>query len=238
MVTDVGFHLSFKPMAGVDADQAIGVFEFRDAAQPGLYLSPNLKGFKSPGLLLEEQAGGPVDGLLKVARILDQMGNILGVAPLELPSQISEDDLVLAQALVDSLEGRRGITPFNSFKANIAAGSEQDVVERFDQRPRDIYLEYQDAEFEFEELNVKVGNIGFHAPSVTLANRDEVLAAAPGEAVGELRTTDGPIAIVPRAEMKKFASSDTTTCGAHYCVKTRTIVDSPWSKQGGGPHAA
>ena len=204
VVTEAGFHIALKPMAGVDADLAIGVFEFRDAARPGLYLSPSMKGFKSSGLRLAEQPGGPVDGLLEVARVLDRIGTLLGVAPLALPSQVSDNDLLLARALVDSLEGRPGKTPFTSFKGNITAGSEQAIVDRFSNGPTAIYLEYQDAEFDFDDLHIKAGHIGFHAPSVTLTNRDEVLAATPGDAVAELRTTDGPITIVPRAEMKHY----------------------------------
>ncbi|MFE6508099.1 hypothetical protein ACFVBP_10550 [Nocardioides sp. NPDC057764] len=203
-----GFTLTFKTLAGLDSDQAVQVLEFRDAAQPGRYLSPNLKMFKTDGVLLDEQPGGHVDDLLEVARVLDRLGALLGTGPMALPAEISDDDVILAKALVDSLEGRRGVTPFTSFKGNINAGREREFVENIERGPMQVYLEWPEGGcFEFGGLPVAVGILGFHSPSVVLANREEVLAAAPGTAVAELRSADGsPITILPREEMKQFAS--------------------------------
>lgn len=202
------FTLTFKPLEHLDCDQAVQVLEFRDAARAGRYLSPNLKMFKTDGVLLEEQPGGHVAHLLEVARVLDRLGALLGVGPLALPGQISDDDVVLAKALVDSLEGRRGVTPFTSFNGNINAGREREFVENIDRGPMQVYLEWPEGGcFEFGGVSVPVGILGFHSPSVVLANREEVLAAAPGTAVAQLRSTDGgPIMIVPREEMQQFAS--------------------------------
>lgn len=79
-------------------------------------------------------------------------------------------------------------------------------VERFEAGSQSIYLEYGDDAFSVGETRIQSGPFGLHAPSVTLTNREEVLAADPGTVVARLQTTEGTIAIVPRGEMKKFAS--------------------------------
>lgn len=119
VVKDAGLTLNFKPMDGIDADLAIGVLEFRHAAQAGLYLTPNLKGFKTDGIRLEEPLGAGLGDVLDVARVLDRLGTLLGAGPFPMPGDVSERDYLMALALADSLEGKPGVTPLTSFSANI-----------------------------------------------------------------------------------------------------------------------
>lgn len=203
---DATLSLELRPLVGVDVDAAIGVLEFRDAARPGRYICARMKGIKFGGALIDDELGEAVDDWLDAARTLDRLGTMLDLPPLALPEEISHDDLVLSRGLVDSLEGRPGITPWTSASANINAGAEQEFVDQMANGPMAFYVRYEDGAVVIGGTRIPVGVIGIHAPSMVLTNAEEVLSAAPGCAVAKLVSTDGPMTLAPHARHQDLAS--------------------------------